>query len=565
MLLKRLYKGSPQSLQFLLLLSISILLGTAWFLVLYNRFPLYFSHVNWIYAAGADLFKDQIGWEWFRQDAWGFPLGRIESYAYPFGTFLSFMDSIPLLAIPLKLFSPWLGGNFQYLGLWELICIILQMLAGMLILRQFTRSYLQVILGASLLVLSPPMISRVFTHNSLTSHWILLVAILFIILEYRSRLWRGAWAVLFAVAMLIQLYFVAMLLPLWAISLFFRYLRGKRRRVMIFDILVVIGVVLLVGYCTGYFSLKPDNLVGEGFGLYSWNLNGFFNPNEYSNFLNSMAVGSSKVFEGFSYLGLGNLLILPVALYFFFRKEVSRSRLLFFIPFGLVSILFGLYALSQKAYLGTYLLWDIKLPDGIYALCSLFRTSARFIWPVYYFVVVFGLISIIRNFRHATLLLLPALVLQYFDLQPLIDSKKINELAEYNSRLGSEFWQQAAIDNRHLYLLPSSFNAAYIYEPFALYARQNRMTLNFGYLSRGDYKAMEEYGESIWEGLKTGQADPESLYVLWDSEWDNFARQNLAEEMVICSVDGYTVILSIDNGLNRGYSNLTDYCTVPAD
>jgi hypothetical protein len=98
-----------------------------------------------------------------------------------------------------------------------------------------------------------------------------------------------------------------------------------------------------------------------------------------------------------------------------------------------------------------------------------------------------------------------------------------------------------------------------------LYARQNRMTLNFGYLSRGDYKAMEEYGESIWEGLKTGQADPESLYVLWDSEWDNFARQNLADEMVICSVDGYTVILSIDTGLNRGYSNLTDYCTVPAD
>jgi hypothetical protein len=558
------HKLSPQLLRFLLVLCISILFGSVWFLILYNRFPLYFTHINWIYASGADVLKTQLGWEWFRQEPWSFPLGRIESYGYPFGTYLAYMDSIPLMAILLKLFSPWLGGHFQYLGVWELASIIGQMFASVMLLNQFTRSYLQKILGASLLVLSPPMISRVFLHDSFTAHWIILAAIWFIILEYRSRLWRGAWVILFALAMLIQLYFVAMLLPLWAISLYFRYAREKRPWLVVTDILIVIGLIILLGYCSGLFSLEPDNLVEEGFGLYSWNLNGFVNPNSFSNFLKQMPVGSSKLFEGFSYLGLGNLLILPTAIFLFFHKDCSRRRLFFFTPFGLVSILFGIYALSQKAYLGAYPLWDIHLPDSLYTLCSFFRTSARFIWPVFYFIVLFGIISILRNFRYPTLILLSALILQYIDIQPLIITKKINGLAEYHSKLQAEFWQQAAIYNRHIFLLPASYAASSYYEPFALYARENQMTLNWGYLSRGKYAAIENYGESVWEELKVGQIDPQSLYILWNSAWIGFARQNLSDQIIICTVDGYTVILSTDNLLSRSYSGLTDYCTIPS-
>jgi hypothetical protein len=44
------------------------------------------------------------------------------------------MDSIPLLAIPLKLISHLYKQNHQYFGVWELSAVIGQMLAGMLIL-----------------------------------------------------------------------------------------------------------------------------------------------------------------------------------------------------------------------------------------------------------------------------------------------------------------------------------------------------------------------------------------------------------------------------------------------
>ena len=325
-------KLSPGFSRFLAALAVSVLFGLAWFLLLHGRYPLYFSHVDWIYSFGSDTLQHHLGWEWFRQDPWRFPLGSIQSYGYPSGTFLSYLDSIPLFAIPFKLLSPLLGARFQYLGLWELTSVIMQFLAGMLILGEFTRSYPLRILGASLLVLSPPMILRTFHHNSLTAQWILLAGIWFILLEYRQRLWRWAWPALFAVAMLVHLYFAAMLLPLWGVGLYFRYSRGRLNWRLGVDILVVTGVLLLTGYSIGLFSLNTGDLVKFGFGLYSWNLNGLVNPLQYSSILSEMAVVSDRQHEGFSYLGLGNLLILPTAVFLFLQNDWSRRKLYFFLP-----------------------------------------------------------------------------------------------------------------------------------------------------------------------------------------------------------------------------------------
>jgi hypothetical protein len=558
------YKLSPRFLQFLLQFSLSILFGSAWFLLLYGRFPLYFSHVNWIYTSGVDAFQHQLGWEWFRQEPWRFPLGRIEAYGYPFGTFLTYTDSIPLLAIPFKILSPWLGDRFQYLGIWELASVIGQMLMGMLILHEFTCSYSQKILGASLLVLSPPMIYRAFGHDSLSAHWILLAAIWFILLEYRHKLRRGAWMALFAVSILVHLYFAAMLLPLWAIGLFFKYTRKKMKWVFIADILAVTGVILLVGYSIGLFSLDINSLVGEGFGFYSWNLNGFINPDQSSTFLKDLAAGTGGQYEGFSYLGLGNLLILPTALFLFLRKDPSRRRLFFFLPIGLVAILLSSFALSQEAFSGAQPLWDIHLPGFVFTLCSLFRSSGRFIWPVYYFLVLFGLTSILRNCRHPRLVLSLALLLQYIDLQPLFDAKNFDGFAQYQSDLQAEFWQQAAKTSRHVILIPASSGSFSVYKPFALYALQNKLTLNCGYFSRADYDVIDKYAMQVWEELKAGKSDAQTIYIFWDPNWAGSIKEYLLDHMLTCWVDGYSVILSVDNELTQTNLDLTRYCSAPS-
>jgi hypothetical protein len=557
------HKLSPRFLQFLLIISISILCGLAWFLLLYGRYPLYLTNVNWIYKTGGDIFQHQIGWEWFRQEPWRFPLGRIDAYGYPFGTSLIFTDSIPLFAIPLKLFSPLMEQNFQYLGIWGLASVIGQMLMGMLILGEFTSSYFNKILGASLLVLSPPLILRFFFHDSLTAQWILLAAIWFILLEYRHKLWRSAWIVLLAIATLIHPYFVAMLMPLWAISLFFRFTREKNMRGLILDVLGGFGVILLIGFCIGLISLDAGNNVAEVFfGNYSWNLNGFINPGKYSSILKQMPTGTDRQYEGFSYLGLGNLLLLPIALILYLQKDYSPRHQHLVLPFVLVSIMFSLFALSNQAFINTQSLWVIERPEFIPILFSIFRACGRFIWPVFYFLVLFGLISIVRNLRYAMPLLFLALVLQLIDIQPLYSLKKYNGFVAYKSDLQAEFWQAASKTNQHILFIPPE-NLNPIYEPVALYARQNNLTLNWGYFARGNYGAIKTYGNQVWEDLKDNRANKQTIYIFYGSEWIGLAKEYLSSHMLICKVDGYNIALSVDNQLIQSNFDLTPYCSFP--
>jgi len=565
---------SNRYIRLLALIFVSSFFGLIWYLLLYGSAPLHFSYVNWIYKTGGDVFQHQISWEWFRQAAWQFPLGRIDAYGYPFGTSILYTDSIPLLAIPLKLLSPLMKQNFQYLGLWELASVSGQMLLGMAVLGEFTNSYIKKILGASLLVLSPILIFSAFGHDPLTAQWILLAGIWFILLEYRHKLWRGAWLVLFALAMLVEVYFVAMLLPLWAIGLFFRYTRETNKRMLAVDVFCVIGEMLIIAYCIGFFSLSAGSLRATGFGDLSWNLNGFINPTRWNIYgvvntalpatlLHPLPIGTSGQYEGFSYLGLGNLVLLPIAAVLFFKGDRSRRNLFFWLPFILVSILFILYALSNKAYLNTKLLWNIPLPDFILRLCSYFRSCGRFIWPVFYFLVLFGIISIIRNTRYASVFLLLALILQFIDVGQLFSYKKFTGFVNYQSDLQDGFWKFAARTNQHLILIPAE-NAFSVYVPFALYARQNSLTLNWGYFSRADYAGIDNYANQVMEGLQAGRTDDQTIYIFWDSASEKLATQYLSAHLVICQVDRVTLGLSVGNKLVQNTPNLLKpYCSFP--
>lgn len=550
-------------IRFLSRLLICISLGLVWYLLLYGSAPLRLANVGWAYSAGGDTFQHQLGWEWFRQEPWRFPLGRIEAYGYPFGTSLSFMDSIPLFAVPFKILSPLMPEPCQFLGLWELTSLIGQLFFGLLILGEFTQSSLKKLLGATLLMLSPVLIFRAFGQSSLSAHWIVLAGIWFILLEYKHKLWRGSWVLLFAITMLVHLYFVAMLVPLWLISLIFLFKWQKSSRAVTLELLVVIVLLLVEGYCLGLFNLSLDNLEGWGYGVYSWNLNGFLNPFQSSAFFKQLPVGSYTQNAGYSYLGLGNLILIPVALVLFFRNEIVAHRLRFLLPFMLVSLFYILFSLSNKGFINDHALWDIQLPNYLLHLSALFRSSGRFIWPVFYFIVLFGLVCIIRNSRFAMSVLILALVIQLVDIQPLYSAKKDAGMMDYQSSLQSEFWQAAARENKHIVFIPTNYKMKTIYQPFALYARKNNITLNWGYFARADYPSIDQYADQAWKELISNKSDYQTLYLFWDASWETKIENALADNMVICKVDGYNVILSEKNSLTQTNPAILKYCSFP--
>jgi len=407
------------------------------------------------------------------------------------------------------------------------------------------------------------MIFRAFGHNSLSAHWIILAAIWFIILEYRNRLWRGAWVVLFFVAVLVNLYFVAMLIPLWGISLFIRYSRENHKWGLILDLCSVIVVLLLLGYCLGFFSLKINNLSEIGFGYYSWNLNGLINPYTYSSILNPMPLGLPEQYEGYSYLGLGNLVIFSVAFLLYFQNNYTSRHKKFLIPFVLVSILYILYSLSNKAFINDLRIWEIDLPAFVDTLCSALRSSGRFIWPVYYFIVLFGLISVNKNLKYSSPLLILAIVIQLIDIQPLYSEKTQNGFVDYHSPMQAEFWQAAAKTNKNIIILPATKKAHSQYQPIAMFAQQNDMTLNWGYFARANYAAIEKDGEEIWEELLADKVDYQTLYFLLSPELEAIVNNSHLENIIICKVDGFDVALSTKNELFQNNIDPSRYCYMP--
>src|SRR5687768_5815794 len=64
------------------------------------------TNIGW--CTGGDAATHYLGWSFFRNAPWGFPLGDNRSYGLELGSSIFYSDSIPLLAFMFKPFSRWL-------------------------------------------------------------------------------------------------------------------------------------------------------------------------------------------------------------------------------------------------------------------------------------------------------------------------------------------------------------------------------------------------------------------------------------------------------------------------
>ena len=98
-----------------------------------------FQNTKWLHN-GADSGTIQLGWYFFLNDIWRFPLGNNPNYGDTLSISIAFSDSIPILALFFKLFKSFIPTNFQYFSFWYLICFYLQLFFSFKILKEFTNS-----------------------------------------------------------------------------------------------------------------------------------------------------------------------------------------------------------------------------------------------------------------------------------------------------------------------------------------------------------------------------------------------------------------------------------------
>lgn len=437
---------------------IAALLGAVVFALIYGIYVLNPFYTEWL-ITGGDLTQHYLGWEYFRRSEWLFPIGLTNQVAYPAETSVIYTDSIPLFAVIFKLFTRGISARFQYFGLWGLCCFMLQGYWAARILYKWIEDKWQVWLGSLFFIMSPIVIFRMYYHTALAAHWLILMAIYLCAMhkeQYKDVIKTSLqWGMLGILIGSIHLYFVPMCGALLAGYIMYSLIEEKKIKVRYFcpGVSFVVGLFGTV-YVLGGFSSGAQSGAGNNLGYFSFNLNGFYNPIGYSKVLKWLEVYTEGQYEGFAYLGLGILILLVGAVVAICL--LGRERLILLkanwmkavIAFGVVAGLIFLAA-SPKVSFDEHLLFEFPDIDIVMKYWSIFGSSGRIVWPVYYLIMFFAVIGALqltkrvgKNRIIAYVFLFICFVIQIYDISgKLIEKHKDYAYVEEKGiTLESNFW-----------------------------------------------------------------------------------------------------------------------------
>lgn len=547
---------------------VGLSIGLLFFIVTFGLSVVNPQNTEWILASGGDLAQHQLGWDFFRDSEWTFPLGIASDLAYPFGIPVTFMDSIPLFALIFKLLSPVLPDSFQYLGLFTVISFALQGGVSAIILQRFTKNIWIISLGSLLFLLTPMLIMRSFVHTALTAHWIILTGIYVIIRYERKKIsflrFVLIWTTLMTVSVLVHPYFFPMTFVLAIISLVRSY---SNEEWWLSCAKIIIPASVAVAVFAGIGGLLPagDNLNKIDLDIYSMNLVSPVDPMGYSsltsrNLYVDSRDGIPETSEKLNYLGIGVIVMLVVLLSLLVKRYagVGESFLndikKMYTPRNILTalVLFGLLVFSLGSHIkfGSTVIVQWPLPDMIEKLWLTFRSSARMFWPIYYMIIIFIFICFIRAFRALKPAALVIFIL-FFVLLQVVDirlSTQFRNKKEYVASASSKEYKASNVasviasnycDKGHLISL-----SPYLYlEEFITFSQpalKCDMTVTEGYYShhykRGDisrYQNMEK------EKLISGVADTrENLYLTTDVDF----VKRISSDYKVKQVDNWYII-----------------------
>ncbi|GHV50138.1 hypothetical protein FACS1894216_01800 [Synergistales bacterium] len=523
-------------------------MGAAFFIYIYGINILDFTYTDWLLSAGGDLSQHYMGWAFFRQSEWFFPIGLMDRLVYPFKESIVFTDSIPIFALIFKLFSPLLPANFQYFGLYGIMTYALQGGISGLIFKKLSGKFLYAIVGAAFFVFSAVMTYRMYGHTSLASHYIILLCLYFCVFKNERRSALGdisIWGGILSLAASVHMYFV----PMAAIFLCFHqldnWLDGKKLKRICIELVCEAGCLFITMYLLGYFYTGMSKAWDTGgLGHFSANINSMFNPMGMSRFLKDLPTATSGQYEGFAYIGLGMIigifeaLVCAVGYCKNYKKIFADERIVrkIILSFEII-LLFTALSLSHIVTFGNQTLFVYDgLPQFIYTVWNVFRSSGRMMWPVVYMIMFFVICVIMKKCgKKAGLVILAVLlVIQYQDLSPYIRGKGAGFAAkvEWHTNLLSPAWDRLGRDYKHIFYLSGLVNM----NPLLKFASDNDMTVNDTYLARKDAVAIYGNIKEELQKIADGNSNPDTIYVFSES-----LGALSADNMHIYVIDGLTI------------------------
>lgn len=488
--------------------------------------PLY---TEWLISRGGDPAQHFLGWNFYRNSSWKWPITLMDNYGYPNGTLVGYTDSIPLLAIPFKIINFMLPDKFQYIGIFLMICYILQGFIAAKISSKLTENKYVIACITVICCTSSIMLYRATCHEALAAHWIILWAIYVYIAKKNSN---KIWFVIFPISILIHPYYLPMIYFVYVLFLidYYRVNQKFEWKKWIITNIIILFTMFLCGYIGG------GSGEGTGYGVYSFNLNSFINPESWSTIFKARPILDGQ-YEGINYLGAGIILLAIIVLInsnFIFPNLKNRKLEIF------ISILLILFAASNIIAFDNTVLIKYPLISVHKVIGGIFRSSGRLVWPIYYFIIFYLFRNITKKgvSKKIIIIISCVLLLQIYDYKDkFYEIRNIYNIDYvWNEKLKDPEWDQ--ISKKYKSIVLTENNEEYIY--FARFASDNKMNLNCGYFAR-TYNGNIDVVKEARNDILNNNINNQNIYILLDDETKEFARTHYKNR--IKELDGYMLLL----------------------
>ena len=530
--------------------------------------PINFLNNEWL--SPGDSGWHWINWLFFRETSiFQFPIFENYNYGMELSSSIAINDSLPIMALIFKPLSFILPFDFQYFGLWILICFILQGQLGLILLRKVTNNEFLSLLGACFFILAPPFLWRLWGHYSLMAHWLIILGI---IIFYSSNFNLRNWILLLILTALVNAYILAIILSIFILDLIYRTrIEGFRSKDSFLIFFKAFSLLILSLYVFGYFS-NGASIGSGGYSLYRANLNTFFNDNDFWAYILPDIGSIPNDYEGFAFLGVGIIVLLFISLY-----EVFKNKLLLNTIFSKkniyllsLSILLFLFAITNKITLGTLVLFEFDLPEFFKIFTRPLRSSGRMVWLLFYLIycAIFFILANSKHLQSYKYLLPILLVIQIFDtgaaasnfrfkmsdtraynLKPYINSNDPKNIAIVKTL--NSFWDSPLVSPEWIKIKDNYKKIIYVYPrnrpenayPLVYFAAKNKLATNFGYFSRYKGSKKDEIYSKIDETINKKNYDADSIYVFDKSvedKWNQIVDECSAIDLCK-NIDGYMV------------------------
>ena len=523
-----------------------------------------------------DMEFAQYIWQYYRHTPilqW--PVTAVDSYGEGWGTLFPSSAGIALVGLPLKLISPILPENFQFLGAWTLSCFVLQGFFADRLFAHFGLSALERIFGSLSILVAPIFIFRIgMTHLDLSAQWVVLAGLLLYFKDSVSRP-LGRWLILIAVTICIHIYLFVLVISIgmaWVVKRRVSGSRQKQLRSGVYSAMMMILTSLVMWWFLGYSTFLGQ---AKGVGFFRLNTLAFFNPESgsdvaYSHALSRLPLIRNRTFfgeesEGFGFLGFLGILGL-IALAATSHRWFTKQRLRSVGPLLVSAFVLMLVAVSHQIAVARRE-FELPIPAVLVDTRQIFRVAPRFSWLAYYLVLVAGWISLallLRRGKFGRFTLCGLLLLGMWDQGSgmMAVRQKLIEAPEKSIDVDTADWNELAASVSRLYLVPTFDvqddhlpRGAEVWEQNALWRRliefssRHQLTTNFAYVGRPVTRQVARSNEEIRRSIAERQVPPRSVLVFADPiEWRS-ATSHLAGQAVAKELDGlYLLITKGDQG-----------------